>query len=761
MAIIQSGITPDLLTVDPVSKAARVTLYNPDGYLSTSAGTTANQGTPNSLSNAWTTKVTDGYDVLGTATHPLRIDPVGTTTQPISGTVTANVGTTGGLALDATLTGGTQRTKITDGTNNAVVSAAGAIKIDGSAVTQPVSGTVSATQSGTWTVQPGNTANTTPWLATLNQGGNSATVTAGNALKVDGSAVTQPVSGTVTSNIGTTNGLALDATLTGGTQTTRLTDGTNTATVKAASTAAVVADKALVVAVSPNNTVAITASSLPLPTGAATETTLSTRLADSTFTGRINTLGQKTMANSTPVVLASDQTVIPISDNSGSITVDGTIAATQSGTWTVQPGNTANTTPWLTTISQGGNAATVTAGNALKIDGSAVTQPVSGTVTANVGTTGGLALDATLTGGTQTTRITDGTNTASVKAASTAAGATDKAVVVAVSPNNSVAITAAALPLPSGAATEATLSTRLADSTFTGRINTLGQKTMANSTPVVLSSDQTVIPVSDNAGSLTIDNSTLSVVGGGTEATALRVTIASDSTGLLSVDDGGGSLTIDGTVAATQSGTWTVQPGNTANTTPWLTTISQGGNAASVSASNALKVDGSAVTQPVSAPTLTKGTQGANGFSVQDLKDAGRVIKTYSASAVTGSTSEALVTLTPYADLVAGSTGTSFAVTASKRLRLQTMIVTWRNNTNAAGGVTVRFRTNAGTVIVSSPVQFAVNATTSLATTGSGTTSTVIFPDGFELSGTMQFGVTQIAVGAVVGFDISVIGYEY
>ncbi len=32
--------------------------------------------------------------------------------------------------------------------------------------TQPVSGTVAATQSGTWTVNPGNTANTTPWLTT-------------------------------------------------------------------------------------------------------------------------------------------------------------------------------------------------------------------------------------------------------------------------------------------------------------------------------------------------------------------------------------------------------------------------------------------------------------------------------------------------------------------------------------------------------------------------------------------------------------------
>lgn len=54
-------------------------------------------------------------------------------------------------------------------------------------------------------------------------------------------------------------------------------------------------------------------------------------------------------------------------------------------------------------------------------------------------------------------------------------------------------------------------------------------------------------------------------IGGGTEATALRVTLASDGTGLisvddngssLSVDDGGGSLTVDGTVAI--SGTVTV-----------------------------------------------------------------------------------------------------------------------------------------------------------------------------------------------------------
>lgn len=66
----------------------------------------------------------------------------------------------------------------------------------------------------------------------------------------------------------------------------------------------------------------ISVASLPLPTGAATETTLASRLAEATFTARINTLGQKAMAASTPVVIASDQTVIPVSDNGGSLTVD-------------------------------------------------------------------------------------------------------------------------------------------------------------------------------------------------------------------------------------------------------------------------------------------------------------------------------------------------------------------------------------------------------------------------------------------------------
>jgi hypothetical protein len=72
-------------------------------------------------------------------------------------------------------------------------------------------------------------------------------------------------------------------------------------------------------------------------------------------------VGQQTMAASLPVAIASNQSAIPVTQSGtwnvglnagsnaiGSIT-NTTFAATQSGTWTVQPGNTANTTAWLTT----------------------------------------------------------------------------------------------------------------------------------------------------------------------------------------------------------------------------------------------------------------------------------------------------------------------------------------------------------------------------------------------------------------------------
>lgn len=149
-----------------------------------------------------------------------------------------------------------------------------------------------------------------------------------------------------------------------------------------------------------------------LPSGAATSANQTnkaqyTRLTDGTDDALVTAAGElNVIATAQPGVDIGDVTVnnaagasaVNIQDGGNSITVDGTVAATQSGTWTVQPGNTANTTPWLSTINQGGNSATVTGANALKVDGSAVTQPVSGTVTAAVSTINSNAITATTRG---------------------------------------------------------------------------------------------------------------------------------------------------------------------------------------------------------------------------------------------------------------------------------------------------------------------------------------------------------------------------
>lgn len=78
----------------------------------------------------------------------------------ISGTVSLPTG----AATAANQTTGNTSLSSIDTKTPALVT--GRVPVDGSGVTQPVSGTVAATQSGTWTVLPGNTANTTAWLVT-------------------------------------------------------------------------------------------------------------------------------------------------------------------------------------------------------------------------------------------------------------------------------------------------------------------------------------------------------------------------------------------------------------------------------------------------------------------------------------------------------------------------------------------------------------------------------------------------------------------
>lgn len=211
---------------------------------------------------------------------------------------------------------------------------------------------------------------------------------------------------------------------------------------------------------------------------------------------------------------------------------------------------------------------------------------------------------------------------------------------------------------------------------------------------------------------------------------------------------------LNATVA--QSGTWTVQPGNTANTTAW-------------------KVDGSAVTQPVSGtvtvtpPTLTKGTQGATGFSTQELHDAGRNQTNYFMSIpVVTTTTDALMSLTGYkAGAAVTATTTPAVVTTGKTYRVTKIVMTYVAIATA-GTAKFTLRANTGGVVaIGSPAVVVWVIGGPSATAGVSQTVDIAVPEGMEFAAGTGVGVSMVGLGATqtaaaVGFgQISIEGYEY
>lgn len=121
---------------------------------------------------------------IGTSGAPFRVDPTGTTTQPVSGTVTANAGS-GTFTVSGTVTANA-------GTNlntSALVLDATVGRAQGSTTSGQTGPLV---QGAVTTSAPSyTTAQTSP-----------LSLTTAGALRTDASATTQPVSGTVTANAG-------------------------------------------------------------------------------------------------------------------------------------------------------------------------------------------------------------------------------------------------------------------------------------------------------------------------------------------------------------------------------------------------------------------------------------------------------------------------------------------------------------------------------------------------------------------------------
>jgi len=407
-------------------------------------------GTQYDLGVLLKTPASGGAVDIGVSGQPLRIDPTGTTTQPVSGTVTVTQGTaanlnatvsgtvtanqggtwnitnisgtvslptgaatsanqptnaslgsttsgqTGTLSLGAVTTAAPTYTNLQ--TNALSLTTAGALRVDGSGSTQPVSGTVNAAQSGTWNITnisgtvslPTGAATAvnqctaaTVGSATAGQSGHLAmgavttsapsyttgqtdplSLTTTGLLRVDGSGVTQPVSGTITANQG-------------GTWTVQPGNTANT-------TAWLVTGTGGTFPATQSGTWNITniSGTISLPTGAATSANQPSNASQgSTTSGQTGTLGMGAVTTGSPTYVTAQTAPLSL-DTTGALRVNVTAGSGGGGTSSSFGSAFPATGTAIGVMNSAGTAMTnlkVNASGGLVVDGSAVTQPVSGT----------------------------------------------------------------------------------------------------------------------------------------------------------------------------------------------------------------------------------------------------------------------------------------------------------------------------------------------------------------------------------------------
>lgn len=308
---------------------------------------TATQGTAAALSGAWPVKVTDGTNTMPTADAAARavFQKVtdGTNTAAVKAASTAPIATdtalvvavspNSGTALDATLTGGTQKAIARGGAKGATVAA-------------DVTSTAEGTDHQSMDVQiyHGGTAKDPTAIRALTSA-DVVTSAQGTAAALSGAWPAKITDGTNTMPTADSAARASFHKITDGTNTQptgdsitraifhKITDGTSTAVILAANTPAAVTDPALVVAISPN-------------------TSVTSQAVQATTTGS----GTITAIDAAPIIgYGAVSSTVPSANSFRELDVTGYSAAgiTVTGTWT---GNlsfegTADGTNWFTTNS--------------------------------------------------------------------------------------------------------------------------------------------------------------------------------------------------------------------------------------------------------------------------------------------------------------------------------------------------------------------------------------------------------------------------
>ncbi len=465
------------------------------------------------------------------------------------------------------------------------------------------------TTGRTWTLNSGTDSVT----ASVSVPGTVSVTQGTSPWIVDGSGVTQPVSGTVTANQGTSPWVVsgtVNATQSG---TWNINDITGAITLPTgASTSALqTAGNASLASIDSKLTSPLTVTG-PLTDTQLRATPVPVSLSSTTITGTVAvtqstspwvdnitqiggasfSLGQQLATASLPVVLTAAQlsTLTPLStvavtQSTSPWVVSGTVTANQGGTWNIgtltsitnalpagsnvighvitDSGSVTNatlsaeTTKVIGTVNQGTSPWVISGavtGPLTDTQLRATPVPVSGTVTANAGSnlnTSALALDATLTGGTAKAIVRGGAKGSTVAAdvTSTASGANHQLIDIAIYDASGNQITSF------GGGTQ--YADGAARGTATGTLMMVDDGTniqsAAGTTAGVLKVDLSATTANATAIATNVAqmNGVTVTMGNGVSGTGVqRVTIASDSTGVVGLATGSNTI---GALTANQS----------------------------------------------------------------------------------------------------------------------------------------------------------------------------------------------------------------
>lgn len=805
----QQSIAANLLTTSYLNDGSGNAISSTTGslnvYVTNASGLdTVNQGNPNTLANAWPVELSDGTNLLGTPTHPVRVDPTGTTTQPVSLTSTTITGTvavtqsTSPWIVSGTVTAnagtGTFTVGQTTGTNLHTVVDSGTITVGNASIPVTQSGTWNITNiSGTVSLPTGaatsaNQTNASQKTQIVDGSGNVVASTS-NSLNVNVTN-TEPISGTVTANQGTPNTLA-------NAWPVEITDGTN-----------VLGTSSHPVRIDPTGTttqpVSLTSTTIT-GTVAVTQSTSPwvVSLSSTTITGTVTVAGNLTHNNAAPVAtnigvlpaVASSATptyttgdqVLLSTDLSGNlrVTIDSTSAEqnvnlNQVGGSAISIGQAAMVASLPVVIASNQSSIPVTLTSTTITGTVAVTQStspwvVSGTVTttppANASTNitewDSVALGAPSAYGTSPGAVNVIgvnafiTNTPTVTANQGTANATPWNENIAQVGGNAVATAATGIikvGVTDGSGNSVT-------STVDGSQRGL---------------DSNIINIQDNMGTGTIVvlNSSVTAITNGSSVVNFQVTGTWSAT-----------LTIQGTVDGT---TWntivgdvditdTIESTITANT---FVSVACGGfqqvrltataftsgtvNIAweaslGSSISEVYNTNPASLQATVTPIAITKGTQGVTGFTTQDLKDAGRTYVTFTADAVAGTTAETLLTLTQNRQGTTTSVN-NYTITNGKTLRIQSIVVGIQAGSAAPEWIRLKLRHNtAGATTITSSLVITVSCGDASSVIADTNQTSMSIPDGLEFygNGTQTIGFSHISSNTSNIESITIIGYEY